>query len=281
MDGFIHRRDRTIYVNNIVPGSTEDDLFSLFSRAGPIEKVIFKNFDGIPQHALIVFRRLESVMFCLDNNDYFKLKGEMLGIRALRESRHTQKQPGVPRSAGYECQKDSNVFNFDMASVESFRQRSSESESLYSPSPSESWKSMSPNENPDFNMMPPPPPPRRFRPPPPLNMPPAQSTWSYSNRDFGQPPFSAGMINSTRPMFTFNQLNAPLTESPSWEEFRDMQSPKNFGTSDNLFAGLSPITSIPDAYSNNAEDNLSTFLGFANTLPSNSFTFDHIGGNQL
>lgn len=90
--------------------------------------------DGTPQHALIVFRRMESVMFTLENADYFVLKGQQLGIRALRyvdnevfaiilnfrESQLTLR-PKMPHSTGYERAKQ-HCFNFDCDYIQQFRQ---------------------------------------------------------------------------------------------------------------------------------------------------------------
>ncbi|CAI4223646.1 unnamed protein product [Auanema sp. JU1783] len=89
MDNSCHRRERTIYVSMLPENVTDDDLYRLFLEAGPIEKVIFKqNLDGTPQHALIVFRRVESVKYASLNLIKCISEEQPLHIRPLKESSH-------------------------------------------------------------------------------------------------------------------------------------------------------------------------------------------------
>lgn len=54
-------------------------------QAGPIEKVILKeDNNGCPQHALIIFKYTDSVVWSLNNLNFWVLCGQQISIRPLR-----------------------------------------------------------------------------------------------------------------------------------------------------------------------------------------------------
>ncbi|KAK6039321.1 hypothetical protein COOONC_23174 [Cooperia oncophora] len=81
------RKDRTLFVSMIHKSITDDDLYELLSRAGPIEKIIFKeNYDGTPLHALVVFKNVESVIFSIMHILPMVRTSKLVELRPLRES---------------------------------------------------------------------------------------------------------------------------------------------------------------------------------------------------
>ncbi|WKY10379.1 hypothetical protein Q1695_002604 [Nippostrongylus brasiliensis] len=81
------RKDRTLFVSMIHRTVTDDDLYELLSKAGPIEKLIFKqNMDGTPSHALVVFRDIESVVFSMLYILPCVRSSKLIHMRPLRES---------------------------------------------------------------------------------------------------------------------------------------------------------------------------------------------------
>nr|CDJ94382.1 C. briggsae CBR-RNP-8.1 protein [Haemonchus contortus] len=87
MNNFYDRKDRTLFVSMIHKSITDDDLYELLSRAGPIEKVIFKeNQDGTPMHALVIFRNVESVVFSMIHILPMVRSSKLIELRPLRES---------------------------------------------------------------------------------------------------------------------------------------------------------------------------------------------------
>ncbi|VDO81049.1 unnamed protein product [Haemonchus placei] len=85
MNNFYDRKDRTLFVSMIHKSITDDDLYALLSRAGPIEKVIFKeNQDGTPLHALVIFRNVESVVFSMIHILPMVRSSKLIELRPLR-----------------------------------------------------------------------------------------------------------------------------------------------------------------------------------------------------
>ncbi|KAF8381005.1 rnp-8 [Pristionchus pacificus] len=94
MDNHFDRRERTIYVWMLERNVTDDQLYSLFSKIGPIEKLIFKEYaDGTPQHCLIVFRYVDSVLTAMSTLQSTELNGKPISLRPLRESTHAVLMP--------------------------------------------------------------------------------------------------------------------------------------------------------------------------------------------
>uniref|UniRef100_A0A1I7XL91 RRM domain-containing protein n=1 Tax=Heterorhabditis bacteriophora TaxID=37862 RepID=A0A1I7XL91_HETBA len=109
MDNVYDRRERTVYVSMMHKSVTDDHLYELFSKVGQLLvksamlwyimilknckssfQVIFKeNSDGSPQHALVVFRNVDSVMFAMTHLQSAVLNGQPINIRPLRESSHS------------------------------------------------------------------------------------------------------------------------------------------------------------------------------------------------
>ncbi|GMS80817.1 hypothetical protein PENTCL1PPCAC_2992 [Pristionchus entomophagus] len=94
MDNHFDRRERTIYVWMLERSVTDDQLYLLFSKIGPIEKLIFKEYaDGTPQHCLIVFRYVDSVLTAMSTLQGIELNGKPISLRPLRESTHAVLMP--------------------------------------------------------------------------------------------------------------------------------------------------------------------------------------------
>jgi len=102
MENAYDRRERTIYVSGMHRSVTEEHLYDLFQKAGPIEKVILKeNQDGSPQHALVVFKNVDSVMYSIAYLQATQIGDLSINIRPLRESsHHTALESAMVRMAG-------------------------------------------------------------------------------------------------------------------------------------------------------------------------------------
>uniref|UniRef100_A0A914UPV2 RRM domain-containing protein n=1 Tax=Plectus sambesii TaxID=2011161 RepID=A0A914UPV2_9BILA len=84
MENAYDRRERTIYVSGMHRSVTEEHLYDLFQKAGPIEKVILKeNQDGSPQHALVVFKNVDSVMYSIAYLQATQIGDLSINIRPL------------------------------------------------------------------------------------------------------------------------------------------------------------------------------------------------------
>ncbi|KAK5973608.1 RRM domain-containing protein [Trichostrongylus colubriformis] len=82
-----NRKDRTLFVSMMSKSITDDDLYEILSRAGPIEKIIFKeNHDGTPLHALVVFKNVESVVYSMNHILPMARSSQLAELRPLRES---------------------------------------------------------------------------------------------------------------------------------------------------------------------------------------------------
>ncbi|GMT12514.1 hypothetical protein PFISCL1PPCAC_3811 [Pristionchus fissidentatus] len=119
MDNHFDRRERTIYVWMLERNVTDDQLYSLFSRIGPIEKLIFKEYaDGTPQHCLIVFRYVDSVLTAMSTLQGAELNGRPISLRPLRESTHAVLMPPstmYPTSGSSPKERTTTVTSLDGA----------------------------------------------------------------------------------------------------------------------------------------------------------------------
>lgn len=117
MDNHFDRRERTIYVWMLERNVTDDQLYALFSKIGPIEKLIFKEYaDGTPQHCLIVFRYVDSVLTAMSTLQGAELNGKPISLRPLRESTHAVLMPAstmYPTSSSASKERRTTVTSFD------------------------------------------------------------------------------------------------------------------------------------------------------------------------